>query len=108
MPSQLSMWTDNDPERYAEDGGNMPRSRRPRKKKAGGKKQRTSSAATRRAQRTKPAARSPKPAKSKRPTRAAKPKRARSSAKKPRAELPKNREYKTKRGARYVLSRVED
>lgn len=90
MASQLTMWKDNDPERYAEDGGGMKRPRRPRTKKAGGKKSRTSSATSRRASKTKPARSSTR------------------STQKPRAELPKNREYKTKRGARYVLSRVED
>lgn len=100
MPSQLSMWNDNDPERSAEDGGGLKRSRSARTKTTRAKKQRTSSAATRRARKTAKKATSP--------ARPAKPKRARSSVKKPRSELPKNREYKTKRGARYVLSRVED
>jgi len=97
MASQLSMWKDDDPERYAEDGGGMKRPKAPRRNKAGGTKKRSRSAASRRTRTTKP-----------QPARPKKPKRSRSSPKKPRAELPKSREYKTQRGARYILSRVED
>ena len=98
MAKQLSMWNDNDPERYSIDGGGMKRPRRKGRTKSGSKQKRTRSAATRRASKSKTARSSARPAKPKRP---------RKPAKQPRTELPKEREYKTKRGARYVLRRVD-
>lgn len=98
MAKQLSMWNDNDPERYSIDGGGMKRPRRKGRTKSGSKQKSICLVVIRRASKSKTARSSARPAKPKRP---------RKPAKQPRAEQPKEREYKTKRGARYVLRRVD-
>lgn len=90
MASQLSMWKDDDPEGYAEDGGGMKRPGRKRKKGKGAQK-RSSSA---------------RPARSRKA--AKKSTRSSSAGKKERKAPPVEREYKTKSGHRYVLRRLAD